>query len=89
MRHAKSIVEVRRSRIFAADVIDFLVIVRVSGNVDFVGRDSDHWTVYLMQSFNLEVVPTVEVRLVELGDSCEEWTRNLCQRVVVAAIDAR
>lgn len=41
-----------------------------------------------MQSFNLEVVPTVEDRLVDFGDSREEWTGYLRQRVEVAAIDA-
>jgi hypothetical protein len=48
VRDAEGVVEVGRFRILAADVVDFLVVVRVGGDVDFIGCDPDYWAVLIM-----------------------------------------
>ena len=70
-------------------MVDFLVLVRTVGDVDFIGREPDNWTVLVVWSFDFQIVSTVDVRLVEFGDSWEEWTRNLRQRVIAASMVAR
>ena len=70
-------------------MVDLLVLLRTGGDVDFIWRNPDHWAVLIMQTFDLEVVPTIEIRLVEFGDSREKRAGYIRQWVVVAAIDAR
>ena len=48
VRHAEGIIELWTLRIFAADMVEFLVVVRVVGDVNSIWSDLDYWTVLAM-----------------------------------------
>ena len=69
-------------------MVDAVVVVCVGCQVDFVRVDPDYWAVFVVQSFNLEVVSAVVVGLVEFGDGWEEWAGYVSEWVEEAPVDA-